>query len=75
MLKVDSLAKGHAVKVADPSLSALFPPGYCKARGGGPVWDHKYGYVISADGDQGGLGLSEGLPVLLGVQGKIRLRI
>lgn len=26
MLKVDSLAKGHAVKVADPSLSALFPP-------------------------------------------------
>lgn len=26
MLKVDSLEKGHTVKVADPSLSALFPP-------------------------------------------------
>lgn len=26
MLKVDSLEKRHTVKVADPSLSALFPP-------------------------------------------------
>lgn len=67
--------KGTYCKSCWPFSVSSLSPGYCKARGGGPVWDHKYRYVISADGDQGGLRLSEGLPVLLGVQGKIRLRI